>query len=85
VLHGRAAELENKSALLRRDVPRECLYSSRQLLRDDDRCLDTVQSREVLVEVSLAFRLHAVLGGAACLRSAFPVAAIELIDNLHPL
>ena len=56
-----------------------------RLLFDDGGFIDGVELREALVEISVAVAANAALIGTVAVRSAFAVAGVELLDDVHAL
>src|SRR5204862_4501759 len=54
------------------------------LLLLDRSLLHIIEIREVLGEIGVAFALDFSLVGAAAIGSAFAIAAIERVDDVHP-
>src|SRR6478672_4271507 len=50
----------------------------------DGRFLDEIETREILLQVSVSLALNQILPGAIAVRIAFPIAAIKLVHHFHP-
>src|SRR5579864_2470984 len=51
----------------------------------DRRFLDVIELRKIAAEIRVALRLSGLLRRAVPVRRAFPVAAVELVHNIHAL